>query len=66
MALLMTMENDIPLPEVEELEQPKPRNQFHAQILAQANQPPVSQKNWETQSRPVEPCRGYEWPGNAI
>jgi len=66
MALLMTMENNIPLPEVEELQEPKPRNQFHAQILAQANEPPVSHKHWPTQSRPVEPCRGYDWPGNTI
>jgi hypothetical protein len=55
-----------PLPEVEHLENPKPVNQWHAQILAQANQAPVAQKFWETQSRLVEPCRGYDWPDNAI
>jgi hypothetical protein len=68
MALLKTMSQpkDLPLPEVEELQEPKPRNQFHAQILDQANQPPVAHKFWETQSRPVEPCRGYDWPDNAI
>jgi hypothetical protein len=65
-ALLMTMNNEITLPEAEELEPPKPRNQFHAQILAQANQAPIAHKFWETQSRPVEPCRGYYWPDNAI
>jgi hypothetical protein len=61
MALLMTM-NELPLPEVEELEQPKLINQFHKQILSQANQAPVAHKFWGTQSRPVEPCRGYDWP----
>ena len=66
MALLMTMENEIPLPEVEELQEPKPRNQWHEQLLTQANQPPVNQKHW-----PTEPCRAYErdsydWPANAI
>jgi len=69
MALLMTMENNIPLPEVEELQEPKPRNQWHQQILAQANQSPVAHKFWDTQSRPVEQCRGYEpigYPDNAI
>lgn len=67
MALLMTMNDDradLKMPEVEHLENPKPVNQFHEQILAQANEPPVSQKHWPTQ--PVEPFRGYEWPDNAI
>lgn len=66
MALLMTMENNIPLPEVEELQEPKPRNQWHAQLLEQAGQPPIDHKFWHTQSRPVEPCRGYDWPESAI
>lgn len=65
MALLMTM-NEIPLPEVEEIED-KPLSQWHLQLLEQANQPPVSHKHWPTQSQArVEPCRGYDWPGNAI
>lgn len=51
MALLMTMENDIPLPEVEELHSPKPRNQWHQKILAQANQSPIAHKFWDTQSQ---------------
>ena len=64
MALLMTM-NEIPLPEVEEIST-EPRNQWHEQLLVQANQPPVSHKRW-----PTEPCRAYEcdsydWPVNAI
>jgi len=59
--------NNLPLPEVEHLENPKPVNQFHAQILAQANEPPVSQKHWPTQSQArVEPCRGYDWPSNEV
>jgi len=63
MALLMTMNDDLPpLPEVEELESPKPRNQWHQQILAQANEPPVSHKHWPTQSQAiVEPRRGYDF-----
>jgi hypothetical protein len=64
MALLKTM-NDLPLPEVEEIET-EPRNQWHQRLLEQANQPPVSNKHW-----PTEPCRAYErdsydWPSNAI
>lgn len=68
MALLITMSQpkDLPMPEVDELESPKPRNQWHQQILAQANQAPVAPKFWDTQSRPVEPCRGYDWPENEI
>jgi len=58
--------NNLPLPEVEHLENPKPVNQFHAQILEQANSP-ATHKHWPTQSQArVEPCRGYDWPGNAI
>jgi len=65
MALLMTMNNEIPLPEVEELHSPKPRNQWHEQLLIQAGQPPVSHKHWPTQSQArVEPCRGYEFSKN--
>lgn len=66
-ALLMTMNNEIPLPEVEHLENPKPVNQFHAQMLRKTDQPPVSHRNWQAQSQAiVEPCRGYDWPDNAI
>jgi hypothetical protein len=55
MALQLTMSQPI---------EPKPRNQWHAQLLAQANQMPTSEKLW---NQPVEPCRGYEydWPENA-
>jgi len=67
MALLMTMENNIPLPEVEELHSPKPRNQWHEQLLVQANQPPLSHQLWPTKSQArVEPCRGYDWPDNEV
>lgn len=66
MALLMTMNNEIPLPEVEEIEA-EPRNQWHEQLLVQAGQPPVSHKHWPTQSQAiVEPCRGYDWPDNEV
>ena len=60
MALLMTM-NDLPLPEVEEIET-GPRNQWHRDLLRQANENPVSHRNWETQAQAKsEPCHGYEF-----
>jgi len=69
MALLMTM-NNLPLPEVEHLENPKPINQFHAKILRETDESPATHRNWQTQSQArVEPCRGYEpigYPDNAI
>ncbi len=55
-----------PLPEVEELQEPKPRNQFHEQMLKQANEPAKSQRLWTEQSKPIEPCRGYDCPDNTI
>jgi hypothetical protein len=60
---------DLKLPEVEHLENPMPINQFHANILRETDESPATHRNWQTQSRPVEPCRGYEpigYPDNAI
>lgn len=51
---------NIPLLEVEEISE-QPINQWHAQLLAQTDKPPVSHRNWDTQSRPVSPCRLYDW-----
>jgi len=42
----------------------EPRNQWHAQLREQLDDEPVSQKIWP--QKPVEPCRGYDWPENAI
>jgi len=54
--------NNLPLPEVEEIEQP--RNQWHAQLIKQANSMPVSQKLWPT--APDKQSQVYDWPENAI
>lgn len=54
---------NLPLPEVEEISE-QPINQWHAQLLAQADNPPISHRNWESQSKPVSPCRLYDWPEN--
>lgn len=51
---------DLPLIEVKEIDH-KPVNQWHERLLRQANEPPVSQRLWNETSRPVEPCRGYDW-----
>ena len=56
------MLNDLPLPDVEEIEQPL--NQWHAQLMRQANSMPVSQKMWPT--APEQQKQVYDWPENAI
>jgi hypothetical protein len=54
--------NDLPLPEVEWIDMPI--NQWHAQLLKQANLEPVSQKVWPTS--PEKQKQVYEWPEKAI
>lgn len=53
----------LPVPDMEKIEEGF-RNQWHRQLLEQAEKQPATEKHWPTQ--PVEQCRGYDWPDNAI
>lgn len=49
---------DLPLIEVNEIPN-EPVNQWHAQLLKQANELPVSQKFWDEKPKTV--VNQYEW-----
>lgn len=59
--------NNLPLPEVEEIDD-KPINQFHAQLLNGVSENALNHRNWEKQAKSVPVHQGisYDWPSNAI